>query len=289
MSSRYQEYDPETLRRLQRVLRMMLADFDALCRKHGIRYFAGGGTAIGAVRHHGMIPWDDDIDLNLLREDYEKFLSVAETEYGDKYYVLNARKYPGYPLPTTRWCLRGTVFREECMSHLDLPFGIFLDIYAFDPLPDDDRAARRQWRRAWLWGKLLTLRQVPSPVLYVRGFRARLVAAACRIGHAVLKILFRPSFLARKAESWARRSEGRPDCARAAWMFDTVPYLSVVDAGASRRTRSVPFDGGTIELAEDCEDYLARRFGDYMTVPPPDRRHNHPPKALDFGPYAPAP
>ena len=268
---------------------MMLADFDALCRKHGIRYFAGGGTAIGAVRHHGMIPWDDDIDLNLLREDYEKFLSVAETEYGDKYYVLNARKYPGYPLPTTRWCLRGTVFREECMSHLDLPFGIFLDIYAFDPLPDDDRAARRQWRRAWLWGKLLTLRQVPSPVLYVRGFRARLVAAACRIGHAVLKILFRPSFLARKAESWARRSEGRPDCARAAWMFDTVPYLSVVDAGASRRTRSVPFDGGTIELAEDCEDYLARRFGDYMTVPPPDRRHNHPPKALDFGPYAPAP
>ena len=69
-------------------------------------------------------------------------------------------------------------------------------------------------------------------------------------------------------------------------MFDTVPYLSVVDAAASRRTRTVPFDGGTIELAGDCEAYLSRRFGDYMAVPPPDRRHNHPPKELDFGPYA---
>lgn len=285
MSALYGEYDPAVLKRLQKVLLEMLGDFDALCKKHGLRYFAAGGTAIGAVRHQGMIPWDDDIDVSLLRGDFEKFRAVAETEYGDKYYLLDARSHPAYPLPTTRWCLRGTAFHEECMKHLDLPFGIFLDIYPFDPIPDDDRAARKQWRKAWFWGKLMTLRQVPRPVLYVRGAKARLTAAACLAGSWVLKVLFRQSFLARKAEGWARKNENGAGCRRAAWMFDTVPYLSVVDAEWAVRTRSVPFDGQTIELGGDCEEYLRRRFGDYMAVPPPDRRHNHPPWKLDFGPW----
>ena len=165
MAASYHDYDPATLARLQALLHEMLADFDALCHKHGLHYFAGGGTAIGALRHGGMIPWDDDIDLNFLRADYERFLEVAEKEYGDKYYVVNARKYPDYPLMTTRWCLRGTVFREECFRDLDVPLGIFLDIYFFDPIPDDEAKARRQWRRAWLWGKLMILRQTMTKVI----------------------------------------------------------------------------------------------------------------------------
>lgn len=171
------------------------------------------------------------------------------------------------------------------MKHLGLPFGIFLDIYPFDPIPDDEREARRQWRRAWFWGKLMTLRQVPRPVLYVRGAKARLVDVACRVGSLVLKVLFRQRFLVAKVERWARKSEGRPDCRRMAWMFDTVPFLSVVDAERAVVTRTVPFDGGTIELSVDSQAYLERRFGDYMAVPPPDRRHNHPPWKLDFGPW----
>ena len=282
----YRDYDPETLAKLQNVLRMMLGDFDALCKRHGLHYFAGCGTAIDAIRHHGMIPWDDDIDVNLLRGDFEKFRAVAETEYGDKYYLLDTRSFPEYPLPTTRWCLKGTVFHEECMKHLDLPFGIFLDIYPFDPIPDDERAARRQWRRAWFWGKLMTLRQVPAPVLYFRGAKARLATAAFRVGSLALKCLFRQAFLVRKAREWAGKSSGCTQrCRRAAWMFDTTPYLSVVDAAAAVRTRAVPFDGGTIELSEDCGEYLERRFGNYMDLPPPDRRHNHPPWKLDFGPW----
>ena len=286
MSAFYREYDQQTVERIQCLLRSMLADFDALCKRHGLRYFAGGGTAIGALRHGGMIPWDDDIDVCLIRDDYERFLALAETEYGDKYYVLNNRTYPDYPLPTTRWCLRGTVYREESMKALDnVPFGIFLDVCAFDPIPDDDRLARRQWRRAWLWGKLAVLRKVRSPVFHGRGVRARLSLALFFVGHFILRALFRQSFLARKAESWARRSEGAPNCSRAAWMFDTKLYASLVLIEAARRTRTVPFDGGTIELSEDVEDYLRRHYGDFMRIPPPEDRHNHPPWKLDFGPY----
>ena len=92
MAASYHDYDPATLARLQALLHEMLADFDALCHKHGLHYFAGGGTAIGALRHGGMIPWDDDIDLNFLRADYERFLEVAEKEYGDKYMLPRPRR-----------------------------------------------------------------------------------------------------------------------------------------------------------------------------------------------------
>ncbi len=67
MSSAYREYDPAVLKRLQGVLLGMLDDFAALCKKHGIRWWTDAGTSIGALRHGGMIPWDDDIDLCMLR------------------------------------------------------------------------------------------------------------------------------------------------------------------------------------------------------------------------------
>ena len=67
----YKEYDEKTLHRLQQIELEILRDFDELCTENGLSYFGCGGTAIGAVRHHGMIPWDDDIDVGLLRKDYK--------------------------------------------------------------------------------------------------------------------------------------------------------------------------------------------------------------------------
>ena len=109
----YKEYDDVTLRRLQRIELEILRDFDELCAENGLTYFGCGGTAIGAVRHHGMIPWDDDIDVALLRPDYEKFLRIAkQKKYRKKYYVVNPSTRENYPLMTTRWCRRGTNSRK---------------------------------------------------------------------------------------------------------------------------------------------------------------------------------
>ena len=69
-------YDEEILERLHGVQLQILGDLDRVCRKYGIKYFALYGTAIGAVRHGGFIPWDDDIDVGMLREDYDKFIHI---------------------------------------------------------------------------------------------------------------------------------------------------------------------------------------------------------------------
>ena len=67
------------------VLLEMLKDIDALCRKHNIPYFLNGGTALGAVRHKGFIPWDDDADISMMREDFDRFREVVKTDLPDKY------------------------------------------------------------------------------------------------------------------------------------------------------------------------------------------------------------
>ena len=284
MSTLYRAYDPAVLKRLQRVQLAMLDDFIALCEKHGIRWWIDFGSAIGALRHGGMVPWDDDIDIGMLREDFEKFLEVSEAEMGDKYYVLDAKRFPEYPLMTARWCLRGTKFREECMAGVDAPFGIFLDLYCYECLADDPKAARRQWWHAWFWGKLMVLRGVGSPVLYFGGIRAALTQAVCRTVHWALRLLVRPETLYRKALGWARKYKGE-ETERVFYSFSPTPFLDSIRVDEIFPTVEAPFDGRTVRLQRGADAFLRQGYGDYMTPPPPEGRHNHPPLELDFGGY----
>ncbi len=272
---------------------MILRDFHALCERHGLQYFLGGGSAIGLVRHGGFIPWDDDIDVGLLRPDHDRFVELAKKELADKYVVVTAADYADYPLMTTRLVLRGTVFHEECYKHLrNLPLGIFLDIYAYDDFPDDERLARRMGLRAWMWGKLLILYHVPRPVVAQKGWRAAAILAASGLAWAGLRFLglfgLGHRFLWRRALKATTRYVGRTDvpCSRAAWLFDTMPMMSVVKKAETWPTKKAQFQGQEVQVAADTTKYLERRYGPgYMTPPPPSAQHNHPPWKLDFGPY----
>ena len=152
-----QKYNEKTLKRLQNVELKMLHDFVDICDKYNLQYFGIGGTAIGALRHQGFIPWDDDIDLAFVRRDFEKFCRIIDRKYSDKYYILRYETNKAYPLFTARMCKKGTVFQEHAMKNIDCPFGIFLDLYAYDNVPDDDEKMKRQAALAWFYSKLLIL------------------------------------------------------------------------------------------------------------------------------------
>lgn len=94
----YKEYEnPEELRHVQRVSTRILGELDRVCRKLDIPYVVYGGTAIGAVRHKGFIPWDDDVDVCMARPDYERFLREAPSELGEEYAIANTRTNPEFP------------------------------------------------------------------------------------------------------------------------------------------------------------------------------------------------
>jgi len=120
------------LRRLQLIQLEMLCDIVKICNNHHIKYFLIGGTLLGAVRHKGFIPWDDDIDIGMFREDYQRFLEVCRASLPDKYLLQNKESDCRIPVSFSKIRKKGTLFFEEGLSKSDIHKGIFIDIFPLD-------------------------------------------------------------------------------------------------------------------------------------------------------------
>lgn len=130
-----------TVRDVQLVLLEMLKDIDALCQKHGIRYWLTGGSALGAVRHKGFIPWDDDADIGMLREDYEKFQKVVH-ELNERYVVQCFETHPEYnvlvpPMKIRKkhtYCVEYNALLKNKCKDSD---GLFIDVFVLDHVSEN--------------------------------------------------------------------------------------------------------------------------------------------------------
>ena len=278
-----QGYDSLTLKKLQKIELNILREFDEICSRNNLEYFLCGGSAIGAIRHKGIIPWDDDIDVGMKRDDYDKFLEIATKQYSDRYTVVNNETNPNFPLMNTRWGLNGTQFIPEDFKGVKGNFGIFLDIFCFDNIPDDDKKMKRQATKAWIYGKFLVLSGVSSPVVYVYGVKRIIVLAVCKIIHYLLKLLhLKPRFFYRHAKKYMLQYKDI-DTKRIAYMFDPSRFTSIVEKSEVYPTIKMEFEEFEVQVPGKIEAYLEQRYGDFMAIPPVDKRHNHPPYILDFG------
>ena len=132
-------YKEQELQRLQDALYATLSEVKRICDKHGIRYFITGGTAVGAYFWGKMLPWDDDVDVGMLRPDYERFASIAQQEMGDRFFLQTPETEPHTPFFFMKVRMNGSRFSEATFSHIDMHQGIYVDIFPFDKMP------RRQW------------------------------------------------------------------------------------------------------------------------------------------------
>lgn len=277
------EYDAETLRRVQETELEILKDFVALCDTHGLTYFGIAGTGIGAIRHGGFIPWDDDIDVAMPRADFDQFVALAKELYDEKYLVLNGEEDPNYPLLTTRWVMRGTEFVEHPLKKIDCPLGIFLDIYPLDQIPDDEKQFRKQARKAFFYSKLLILRSIPFPVLGFRGWKAKLVHLICGFVHLLLKC-FRVSkrWLYRKCLEISTMYNGLEKTKRIDFLCDTTAYLNIHEVADIFPLKKIPFEDIELNFPNKIEKNLTEAYGDFMQLPPVEKRKNHYPYKLTF-------
>ncbi len=276
-------YDDETLRKLQLCELEILKDFVKICEENNLCYFGFAGTAIGAIRHGGFIPWDDDIDIAILREDFEKFLEIAKRDYSDKYTILNGDEEPNYPLLTTRWIMKGTQFIEWPLKDLDVDFGIFLDIYAMDRIPDDEKLFKKQARKAFFYSKLLILRSIATPMLPFKGAKAKLVHAICAVVHFFLK-LFRVSKvkLYKKCLEISKMYNHLENTKRVDFLCDTNAYMDIIYTEELFPLKKFKFEDIELPFPGQVEKYLTRCYGDFMQLPPEDNRKNHMPYKLKF-------
>ncbi len=126
-------YDKEVLRKLQLTELEILKEIKRICEKHSLKYYLIGGTLLGAIRHKGFIPWDDDIDIALPRADYEKFCEICQgSELDEKYHLDSIYTNDKCLYSYSKIRKRDTLFNEQSIAHLDIPKGIFVDVFPLD-------------------------------------------------------------------------------------------------------------------------------------------------------------
>ena len=130
--------EKEKLKKLHNVEVEILDEFNRICNKHNLQYFLSYGTLLGAVRHQGFIPWDDDLDVSMPREDYEKFIEIAEDELNKEYYIDNKNTNDKYYLNFTKLRKKNTVFEQDFQVNYDGPKGIWVDIFPIDEIKKEN-------------------------------------------------------------------------------------------------------------------------------------------------------
>lgn len=279
------QYNQEILEKLKKVELEILKDFIKICKKYNLKYFATGGTAIGALRHHGFIPWDDDIDVCMLREDYDTFMKVAPREMGDRYVFMDAATERKYPLMFGKMVKKRTKFVEEAYQQIDYPLGIYIDIFPYDKTPEDEEKRRKLQKKTWRIARLHVLTLIPNPKLpdNVKGVKKSIFLLGCKVVHYLLKICGITSEKTyRKYLKYASECQEKDSDLYIDYSYITGENLMIRTRDAFP-TVEVPFEDTTVALVKNYDEFLRPEYGEYMELPPEDQRHNHYAAYIDFG------
>lgn len=161
--AKHHNYTSKELSRLHTELYGLLGEADRICRKYDIPYFLIGGTAIGALYDQAILPWDDDVDIGMTRDAYERFLQVAPTELGADYFLSWIGTDPHTPYYYAKLKKNGTLFVETLFRDVPMHQGIYIDILPFDRVPNSHLEHRVQrtvvnflkcclmGKETWLW------------------------------------------------------------------------------------------------------------------------------------------
>lgn len=274
----------DQLRRVQRAATMALAEFDRVCQALGLRYCVYGGTAIGAVRHAGFIPWDDDVDVCMPRTDYERLVHEHHKVLDPKFVLLCQETDPRFPKTFGLLGIRGTSFQPGNAVGRTYPVPIGVDVFPLDYVPRDRAVYTSQSRQTWLWGRLLFVRGGALPITslpYVADIAARGIT---RAAHAALS----PVSARVIYDRWKRAATSANTLSGVTRLADystQSPLHWAADESELFPTSRVPFEDIEVEIPRDIHAVLTRGYGDYMSLPPEDQRVNHE-AAVDFGPLA---
>lgn len=277
--------DPEELKHVQALLLKLIKELNRVCDQLDIPFFAYGGTCIGAVRHHGFIPWDDDVDVGFLREDYERFLREAPAVIGDDFEIINSSTNPDYPTNISILALKGTLSIPDTFKDCRFRYPIRLDLFAFDNRVPDDKLFQKQCRSSWIWGRLVFLRGTARPYISFNGVKEKLVLACCALAHGLL-VLFhvKQQWLCSKWLQNAMKYDDEPSDIYVDFT-DRYPERWVMSKEEIFPLKKFPFEDTEISVPNNYDAVLTRGYGNYMELPPVEERKNHHPAVLDFGKF----
>ena len=249
----------------------ILEYFIEVCNKNNLQYFLVYGSLLGAVRHKGFIPWDDDIDVGMMRKDYDALATILRNSNDKLFFWQDDISEPSYPLSFGKIRLNNTYVYEEDFQHLNVHQGLFIDVYPFDYCADND----------FIVAILNKLVQVISMSLLFKSARpykrklphlySQLICemTSC-LPYSIIKSL-------RRIVIWVSRRLSSKK--RLSFIGGNVFPRGVYLLDWFKRFKTVPFEGLNAQIPEEWDAILKTTYGDYMTLPSLNCRLRHFPKA----------
>lgn len=274
------DYTSQIQSRALRILRI----FQNICDKHGLLYYAIGGTCIGAVRHHGFIPWDDDIDVAMPYPDYRKLIDVCKAELPKPYSIIGPKNCKHYTMIYMKIQDESTCFVEKTVKdYKDRYCGIYIDVFPLFGLPEDEQK-REKIRDRNEQLKRLNIR-LRFPFSNEDSIQGRLFWLL----HAPSKMVHNYSYYTDLQE--AELSRYPFDCSDKIffpWRIKPeknkrAPYKDVFFYEDFESGVDLQFEDGVIKVPVGYHRYLTMDFGDYMQLPPKDKQVcTHPSAIIDL-------
>ncbi len=249
------------IEKLKKIELNMLLVFLKICQKYNLTYYLIGGTCLGAVRHQGFIPWDDDIDVGMPRKDYERFLTIAGNELPENIFLQTGKSDPNYPMNFAKLRDSATTFIETSVKDIKMNHGCYLDIFPLD--------VHKPSRRFEFLNKIYLSR---IDIEFKNYKQQRLKNRIIRI---VVKI-FIPNY---------RTARNRRDSLLSRYKDDNCDMVANYCGAWGKKEicpkewfgdgRKMNFEGIEVIVPEKYELYLRQLYGNYMELPPVEKRISH--------------
>jgi lipopolysaccharide cholinephosphotransferase len=262
------KFTPEMLRQLQLIQFEILVELDRICTKHNIKYSIDGGTLLGAVRHKGFIPWDDDVDVIMMRDEYERFFEICMTEMDEKRFFLQEhRTDPFYRVGYTRIRRKDTVYVRAGQENMKHKTGVLIDIFVLDNSPSFFLFKHMHRALCFCFRKILwsASGKIVSKNVMLRGIYAFISLIPAELafwGFGALAKIYN------KKQTYLVKHYAM-----------TYPTPKVNGFGTPSDLMNdftrIEFEGSMFMAVADYDRYLKLLYGDYMTLPPPEKQKPH--------------
>lgn len=280
-------YSKDVLDKLHHIILDALKEFDRICQKYDITYFVGFGTAIGTARHNGFVPWDDDIDVCMMREEYEKLHKVPRDEWVNEYILADPRD--DYSLHRSLFpCLyiKGTTFETEMQikylkqkSNKNYP--IHIDIFVCDFF--EKSKLNKMIKKTDNYKRLVLYSKCKYNIVKSDSVKKRAECQIKRLASNIMKITGKNSKkIYQRYLDYLQKNKG--NSITSFELVETYEKIAFVSSYEEMfPVIYLPFEDMQVPMIKNYDVILTRLYGDYMAMPPIEKRWNAAPVVLDFG------
>lgn len=243
----------------------ILLKIDKVCEKNNIKYFLEGGTLLGAIRHGGFIPWDDDVDLIMLRDDYERFISISNGELPEQYFVQTNESDKNFPFGFARVLDRNSRFPDG--TNVKFETGFCIDIFPIDNAHDIKLIHNINLFKI----KLIQGLSKSKISLEIENYNNAIARFAVKVTSTIGRLFSTRSLmnLQKKIALSSNEKETKYKCCYS-YPFSYLSCLFPSDA--YKEIEMVKFEGHPFPVPKKWDNILTILYGDYMTLPPIEER-----------------